>query len=57
MLHIVLFHKLIVKIGVENIETFGCRVDKGSYYMLNIDSDDLKFLNSLTVKTLLIYLG
>ncbi|KAH0653251.1 hypothetical protein KY289_030929 [Solanum tuberosum] len=37
-----------MELGVENIETFGCRVNKkGTFYMLNIDSDVLNFLNGL----------
>ncbi|KAH0744289.1 hypothetical protein KY290_032282 [Solanum tuberosum] len=37
-----------MELGVENVETFGCRVNKkGTFYMLNTDSDVLKFLNGL----------
>ncbi|KAG5579695.1 hypothetical protein H5410_050322 [Solanum commersonii] len=47
-LHIMLFHKIVLELGVENVETFGCRVNKkGTFYMLNTDSDVLNFLNSL----------
>ncbi|KAH0670743.1 hypothetical protein KY290_026141 [Solanum tuberosum] len=47
-LHIMLFHKIAMELGVENVETFGCRVNKkGAFYMLNIDSDVLNFLNGL----------
>ncbi|KAH0706266.1 hypothetical protein KY285_010768 [Solanum tuberosum] len=47
-LHIMLFHKIALKLGVENVETFGCRVNKkGTFYMLNTDYDILNFLNSL----------
>ncbi|KAH0743276.1 hypothetical protein KY290_031269 [Solanum tuberosum] len=47
-LHIMLFHKIALELGVENVETFGCRVNKkGMFYMLNIDSDVLYFLNGL----------
>ncbi|KAG5590389.1 hypothetical protein H5410_040903 [Solanum commersonii] len=47
-LHIMLFHKIALELGVENIETFGCRVNKkGTFYLLNTDSDVLNFLNGL----------
>ncbi|KAH0685311.1 hypothetical protein KY290_016588 [Solanum tuberosum] len=47
-LHIMLFHKIAMELGVENVETFGCRVNKkGNFYMLNTDSDVLNFLNGL----------
>ncbi|KAH0702490.1 hypothetical protein KY285_016768 [Solanum tuberosum] len=47
-LHIMLFHKIALELGIENVETFGCRVNKkGTFYMLNTDSDVLNFLNSL----------
>ncbi|KAH0696391.1 hypothetical protein KY290_013756 [Solanum tuberosum] len=47
-LHIMLFHKIAMELGVENVETFGCRVNKnGTFYMLNTDSDVLNFLNGL----------
>ncbi|KAK4707476.1 hypothetical protein R3W88_032968 [Solanum pinnatisectum] len=47
-LHIMLFHKITLELGVENIEMFGCRVNKKrDYYMLNIDFDVLNFLNGL----------
>ncbi|KAK4734573.1 hypothetical protein R3W88_008834 [Solanum pinnatisectum] len=47
-LHIMLFHKIVLELGVENVETFGRRVNKkGTFYMLNIDSDVLNFLNGL----------
>ncbi|KAH0667217.1 hypothetical protein KY285_028423 [Solanum tuberosum] len=47
-LHIMLFHKIAMELGVENVETFGCRVNKkGVFYMLNTDSDVLNFLNGL----------
>ncbi|KAH0732945.1 hypothetical protein KY289_004133 [Solanum tuberosum] len=37
-----------MELGVENVETFGCRVNKkGVFYMLNTDSDVLNFLNGL----------
>ncbi|KAH0776225.1 hypothetical protein KY290_007636 [Solanum tuberosum] len=37
-----------MELGVENVETFGCRVNKkGAFYMLNTDSDVLNFLNGL----------
>ncbi|KAH0758175.1 hypothetical protein KY290_021668 [Solanum tuberosum] len=37
-----------MELGVENVETFGCRVNKkGTFYMLNTDSDVLNFLNGL----------
>ncbi|KAK4726408.1 hypothetical protein R3W88_031325 [Solanum pinnatisectum] len=47
-LHIMLFHKITLELGAKNVETFGCRVNKnGTFYMLNIDSDVLNFLNGL----------
>uniref|UniRef100_A0A0V0IX52 Putative ovule protein n=1 Tax=Solanum chacoense TaxID=4108 RepID=A0A0V0IX52_SOLCH len=47
-LHIMLFHKIAMELGVENVETFGCRVNKkGTFYMLNTNSDVLNFLNGL----------
>ncbi|KAK4721858.1 hypothetical protein R3W88_012091 [Solanum pinnatisectum] len=47
-LHIMLFHKIALELGFENVETFGCRVNKnGDYYMLNIDSHVLNLLNGL----------
>ncbi|KAH0645088.1 hypothetical protein KY284_032972 [Solanum tuberosum] len=47
-LHIMLFYKIAMELGVENVETFGCRVNKkGTFYMLNTDSDVLNFLNGL----------
>ncbi|KAG5626460.1 hypothetical protein H5410_011678 [Solanum commersonii] len=47
-LHIMLFHKIALRLGVENVETFGCRVNKkGTFYMLNTDSAILNFLNNL----------
>ncbi|KAG5570771.1 hypothetical protein H5410_060537 [Solanum commersonii] len=43
-----LFHKIALELGVENVETFGCRVNKkGIFYMLNTGSDVLNFLNGL----------
>ncbi|KAG5620721.1 hypothetical protein H5410_005939 [Solanum commersonii] len=47
-LHIILFHKIALELGVENVETFGCKVNKkGTFYMLNTDSDVLNLLNGL----------
>ncbi|KAH0773284.1 hypothetical protein KY290_010421 [Solanum tuberosum] len=37
-----------LELGVENVETFGCRVNKkGTFYILNTDYDVLNFLNGL----------
>ncbi|KAG5606177.1 hypothetical protein H5410_027669 [Solanum commersonii] len=47
-LHSMLFHKITLELGVENVDTFRCRVNKkGIFYMLNTDSDVLNFLNGL----------
>lgn len=44
---IMLFHKLTLELGVEKVEIVECRVNKkGSYYMLNTNSDVLRFLNN-----------
>lgn len=43
-LHIMLFHKLALELGVDEVETFGCRVNKkGGYHILNFDSYVLIF--------------
>ena len=43
-----LFHKIALELGVENVEAFGCGVNKkGIFYMLNIEHNVLKFLNGL----------
>ena len=43
-----LFHNIALKLGVENVETFGCRVNKnGTFYILNTDYYVLIFLNGL----------
>ncbi|KAH0693505.1 hypothetical protein KY285_020602 [Solanum tuberosum] len=43
-----LFHKIALELGVENVETFECKVNKnGDYYMLNIDSNVFNLLNGL----------
>ncbi|KAG5616653.1 hypothetical protein H5410_016477 [Solanum commersonii] len=47
-LHIMLFHKIALELSVENVETFGCKVNKKrTFYMLNTDSDVLNYINSL----------
>ncbi|KAK4722015.1 hypothetical protein R3W88_012248 [Solanum pinnatisectum] len=36
------------ELGVEKVETFGCKVNKrGGFYMLNSDADVLRFINNL----------
>ncbi|KAH0720481.1 hypothetical protein KY284_005511 [Solanum tuberosum] len=47
-LHIMFFHKLARELGVEQVETFGCKVNKrGGFYMLKSDADVLRFINNL----------
>ncbi|KAH0720529.1 hypothetical protein KY285_005338 [Solanum tuberosum] len=47
-LHIIFFQKLARELGVEKVETFGCKVNKiGGFYMLNSDADMLRFINNL----------
>ncbi|KAH0668755.1 hypothetical protein KY289_023248 [Solanum tuberosum] len=47
-LHFMFFHKLARELGVEQIETFGCKVNKrGDFYMLKSDVDVLRFINNL----------
>nr|AAW28568.1 Putative transposon MuDR mudrA-like protein, identical [Solanum demissum] len=47
-LHIMFFHKLARELGVEQVETFGCKVNKiGDFYMLKSDADVLRFINNL----------
>ncbi|KAG5581486.1 hypothetical protein H5410_052113 [Solanum commersonii] len=47
-LHIMFFQKLARELGVEKVETFGCKVNKrGGFYMLNSDADVLRFINNL----------
>ncbi|KAK4724106.1 hypothetical protein R3W88_026885 [Solanum pinnatisectum] len=47
-LHIMFFHKLARDLGVEKVETFGCKVNKrGGFYMLKSDVDVLRFINNL----------
>ncbi|KAH0711969.1 hypothetical protein KY289_007928 [Solanum tuberosum] len=47
-LHIMFFHKLARELGVEQVETFGCKVNKrGDFYMLKSDVDVLRFINNL----------
>ncbi|KAH0645102.1 hypothetical protein KY284_032986 [Solanum tuberosum] len=47
-LHIMSFHKLARELGVEQVETFGCKVNKrGGFYMLKSDADVLRFINNL----------
>jgi len=47
-LHIMFFHKLARELGVEKVETFGCKVNKrGGFYMLKSDADVLRFINNL----------
>ncbi|KAG5572544.1 hypothetical protein H5410_062310 [Solanum commersonii] len=43
-----LFHKIALDLSVENVETFGCRVNKkGTFYIINTDYDVLNFHNGL----------
>ncbi|KAH0647987.1 hypothetical protein KY285_033235 [Solanum tuberosum] len=47
-LHIMFFHKLARELGVEQVETFGCKVNKrGGFYILKSDADVLRFINNL----------
>ncbi|KAH0720123.1 hypothetical protein KY284_005153 [Solanum tuberosum] len=47
-LHIMFFHKLARELGVEQVETFVCKVNKrGGFYMLKSDADVLRFINNL----------
>ncbi|XP_049378178.1 uncharacterized protein LOC125842948 [Solanum stenotomum] len=47
-LHIMFFHKLARELGVEQVETFGCKINKrDGFYMLKSDVDVLRFINNL----------